>query len=67
MRLENWDDSAAVSFDRAIFDELVSLRFIESAYNVLILGPASAKESCSCPAGTLSIAWLRTPPAAPRR
>jgi len=39
MRLDNWDDSAAVSLDRAIFDELVSLRFIESAYNVLILGP----------------------------
>ena len=39
MRFENWDDSAAVSFDRAVFDELVSLRFIESAYNVLILGP----------------------------
>ena len=40
MRLENWDDTAAVSFDRAIFDELVSLRFVEAAYNVLIVGPA---------------------------
>jgi len=39
MRFENWDDSAAVSYDRAIFDELVSLRFVEAAYNVLILGP----------------------------
>jgi DNA replication protein DnaC len=39
MRFDTWDDSAAVSFDRAIFDELVSLRFVESAYNVLILGP----------------------------
>ncbi|MGA3217234.1 MAG: ATP-binding protein [Acidimicrobiales bacterium] len=39
MRFENWDDSAAVNFDRAIFDELVSLRFVEAAYNVLILGP----------------------------
>ena len=25
MRFENWNDSAAVSFDRAVFDELVSL------------------------------------------
>jgi DNA replication protein DnaC len=39
MRFENWDDTATVSFDRAIFDELVSLRFVEAAYNVLILGP----------------------------
>jgi DNA replication protein DnaC len=39
MRFEDWDDTAAVSFDRAIFDELVSLRFVEAAYNVLILGP----------------------------
>ena len=39
MRLENWDDTAAVSFDRAIFDELVSLRFVEAGHNVLILGP----------------------------
>jgi hypothetical protein len=40
MRFEDWDDTAAVSFDRAIFDELVSLRFVEAAYNVLIVGPA---------------------------
>ncbi len=39
MRLENWDETAAVSFDRAILDELVSLRFIEAAHNVLVLGP----------------------------
>jgi DNA replication protein DnaC len=39
MRFEDWDDTAAVSFDRAIFDELVSLRFVEAAHNVLILGP----------------------------
>ena len=39
MRLENWDSTAAVSYDHAILDELVSLRFIEAAHNVLILGP----------------------------
>ena len=39
MRLENWDDTADVTFDRAIFDELASLRFVEAAHNVLILGP----------------------------
>ncbi len=39
MRLENWDATAAVSFDRAILDELISLRFVEAAHNVLVLGP----------------------------
>ncbi|MDQ2729962.1 MAG: ATP-binding protein [Actinomycetota bacterium] len=39
MRLEHWDDTAAVTYDRAILDELVSLRFVDAAHNVLILGP----------------------------
>ncbi len=39
MRFERYDDTAAVSFDREIFDELVSLRFVEQAHNALILGP----------------------------
>jgi DNA replication protein DnaC len=39
MRLEHWDDTAAVSYDHATLDELVSLRFVEAAHNVLILGP----------------------------
>lgn len=39
MRLERWDDSAAVTFDHGILDELASLRFIEAAHNALILGP----------------------------
>jgi DNA replication protein DnaC len=39
MRLENWDDTAAVSYDRATLDELVSLRFVEAGHNALILGP----------------------------
>jgi DNA replication protein DnaC len=39
MRLENWDDTADVTYDHATLDELVSLRFIEAANNALILGP----------------------------
>jgi hypothetical protein len=39
MTLESWDPDAAVSYDRALLDELVSLRFVEDAHNVLILGP----------------------------
>jgi DNA replication protein DnaC len=39
MRLENWDDTAEVAFDRATLDELASLRFIDAGHNALILGP----------------------------
>jgi hypothetical protein len=39
MRLECWDDTAKVSFDRAIWNELVSLRFVESGHNAVIMGP----------------------------
>jgi DNA replication protein DnaC len=39
MRLECWDDTAKVSFDRAIWNELCSLRFVESGHNAVIMGP----------------------------
>lgn len=39
MVLEEWDSSAEVTYDTAIWSELVSLRFVDEAHNVLILGP----------------------------
>jgi DNA replication protein DnaC len=39
MVLERWDDSAAVSFDHALWDELTTLRFVDHNHNALILGP----------------------------
>ena len=39
MVLERWDDTAKVTFDRHVLDELVCLRFIEARRNVVILGP----------------------------
>lgn len=39
MTLEAWDDSAKVTFDRALWAEIVTLRFLESHHNVLLLGP----------------------------
>ncbi len=39
MRLENWDDTAEVTFDHATLDELFSLRFVDAGHNALILGP----------------------------
>ena len=39
MVLEAWDETADVTYDRAVLSELVSLRFTERAQNVLVLGP----------------------------
>ena len=39
MVLDAWDDTAEVTYDRAIWAELVSLRFIEDARNAFVLGP----------------------------
>jgi DNA replication protein DnaC len=39
MTWERWDGSAKVSFDMALWSELVTLRFVEDANNVLALGP----------------------------
>jgi DNA replication protein DnaC len=39
MQLEAWDETAKVSFDRALLNELVSLRFLEAHHHVAIVGP----------------------------
>ncbi len=39
MQLEAWDDTAKVTFDKALLNELVSLRFLESHHHVAIVGP----------------------------
>lgn len=39
MTIERWDASATVTYDRAVLDELVSMRFASSAHNGFILGP----------------------------
>lgn len=39
MILERWDDSAKVTYDRALWAELVTLRFMEDANNVIVMGP----------------------------
>jgi hypothetical protein len=39
MVLDAWDDTAEVTFDRALWGELTTLRFVEAANNVLTLGP----------------------------
>jgi DNA replication protein DnaC len=39
MVLEAWDEGAKVTYDRAIWSELVSMRFVEQARNAFIMGP----------------------------
>jgi DNA replication protein DnaC len=39
MRLDSWDDSAAVSYDRTLWTDLTSLRFLDGPHGALLLGP----------------------------
>ena len=39
MCLEHWDATTKVSFDKAVWDELCSLRFVDAGHNVMIMGP----------------------------
>lgn len=59
MVLERWDKTSKVTFDRRVFQELCSLRFVEAHRNVVVLGPvgvgktflASALGHLACRAG----------------
>ena len=39
MTLETWDETAAISYDRELWSELFSLRFVEAGHHLLTLGP----------------------------
>ena len=39
MVLEAWDEGAKITYDRAIWSELVSMRFVDQARNAFIMGP----------------------------
>jgi DNA replication protein DnaC len=39
MRIDTWDTTAAVRFDQQLWNELVSLRFIDAHHGALVLGP----------------------------
>ena len=59
MVVERWDKTAKVHFDRRVFQELCSLRFVDDARNVVVLGPvgvgktylASALGHLACKSG----------------
>ena len=58
MRLELWDKTAKVAFDKRMLSELVSLRFLEAHRHVCVLGPvgvgktfiaqAAGLHACAC-------------------
>ena len=39
MTLDRWDPTANVTYDRTVWDELCSLRFVDSAHNAIVMGP----------------------------
>jgi DNA replication protein DnaC len=39
MTLDRWDDTAKITYDRAVWAELCSLRFIDRGHNAVIMGP----------------------------
>ena len=39
MQIERWDKTTKVTYDKRVFSELMSLRFIEAHQHVIVLGP----------------------------
>jgi DNA replication protein DnaC len=39
MTLDRWDDTANITYDRSVWNELCSLRFVESGHNAVVMGP----------------------------
>ena len=61
MRLDTWDESAAVRYDRQLWNELVSLRFLDAQHGTLILGPVGVgKTHLACALGHIAIRRRRS-------
>ncbi len=39
MTLDRWDDTTKITYDRAVRNELCSLRFVDAGHNAVIMGP----------------------------
>ena len=42
MRIDTWDDTAAVRYDHTLWNELTSLRFLDGPHGAVVLGPVEA-------------------------
>jgi DNA replication protein DnaC len=61
MRLDTWDETAAVRYDHQLWNELVSLRFLDAAHGTLILGPVGVgKSHLACSLGHIAIRRRRS-------
>jgi DNA replication protein DnaC len=61
MRLDTWDESAAVGYDRQLWNELTSLRFLDGPHGALILGPVGVgKTHLACALGHIAIRRRRS-------
>jgi len=61
MRLDTWDEAAAVRYDHQLWNELVSLRFLDGPHGALILGPVGVgKTHLACALGHIAIRRRRT-------
>ena len=66
MRLDTWDDSAAVRYDQQLWNELAQLRFLDGPHGALILGPVGVgKTHLACALGHIAIRRRRTVHMAP--
>jgi DNA replication protein DnaC len=45
MRLDTWDEQAAVRYDRTLWAELTSLRFLDGPHGACVLGPVGVGKS----------------------
>jgi DNA replication protein DnaC len=61
MRVDTWDESAAVGYDRQLWNELASLRFPDEPHGAVILGPVGVgKTHLACALGHIAIRRRRT-------
>jgi DNA replication protein DnaC len=62
MTLDRWDDEAKVTYDRKIWRELTSLRFVEAGHSALIMGPVGVGKTFLATAlGHAAVGCLMSP------
>jgi DNA replication protein DnaC len=61
MRIDTWDTSAAIRYDRQLWNELTSLRFLDAPHGALVLGPVGVgKTHLASALGHIAVRRRRT-------